>query len=170
MYATTDISPFVQRSQDTADFFVSVRKAYGAIRRNLGHFSSVVLSILVLPLATGLVWIFLRSQRQKLRNLLSTQVDLSDYKKIRLEYDRLNAIFEVVRDANFENLATQAPWMSRGIAGLMADILHLIRQRRDAIGRALEQLDFTAPHTELLKPIPEETLWKHRTKAYDYRF
>lgn len=170
MYATPDISPFVQRSQDTAIFFVHARKAYEAIHRNLSRFSSVVLSVLVLPLATGLVWIFLRSQRQKLRNLLSTQVDLSDYKQVRLEYDRLNAIFEVIGDADVESHTIQATWMSRSIAGLMADILYLIRQRRDAIGRALEQLDLTAPHTELLKPIPEDTLWKHRTKAYDYRF
>lgn len=128
------------------------------------------MGIFVVPVAVGIMWWFLRSQRSKLKKLLSTNVDLSNYKKIRIEYDRLNTIFEVIGDRNFDKIITRAPWILRGILRLMDDILLLIRQRRDAIGQALLQLDITAPQTDLLRPVTEAELWEHRTKAYDYRF
>ncbi len=170
MYATSDISPFVQRSQDTAVIFVGMRNAYLALRRNVGHVAGSILTILIVPIAVGFMWLFLRSQRSKLKKLLSTNVDLSNYKKTRIEFDRLNSIFEVIGDRNFDKIITRAPWLLLGILRIMDDILRLIRQRRDAIGHALSQLDATAPHTDLLKPITEAELWEHRTKAYDYRF
>jgi len=170
MYATSDISPFVQRSQDTADFFVGMRNAYTAARRSLGHFAGRALAIVVAPIAVGFMWIFLRNQRDKLKKLFSTNVDLSNYPKTRIEYDRLNAIFKGIGDPNFDKVIPRTPWLLRGILRLMGDILQLVRQRRDAIGYALAQLDATAPHTDLLKPIAEAELWEHRTKAYDYRF
>ena len=170
MYATSDLSPFVQRSQDTAEFFVGMRNAYSAIRRNLGRFAGGLVAILIVPIAVGVMWLFLRDQRSKLKKLLSTDVDLTNYKKTRIEYGRLNAIFEVIGDRNFDKTIARSPWFLRGILRLMEDILRLIRQRRDAIGLAFKQLDATAPHTDLLRPVTEAELWEHRTKAYDYRF
>jgi hypothetical protein len=170
MYATSDISPFVQRSQDTADFFVGMRNAYAATRRSLGRFAGGALAILVVPIVAIATWFFLRNQRNQLKKLLSINVDLTNYKKTRLEYDRLNAIFDVIGDRKLDKIISRTPWLLRVILRLMNDILQLIRQRRDAIGQALAQLDATAPRTDLLKPAAEAELWEHRTKAYDYRF
>lgn len=170
MYATPDISPFVQRSQDSTDFFLSMRNAYGAARRSLGYFVWGLFAVLVLPFAVAVVWTILRHQRNQLRKLLSTDVDLSDYKNTRIEYDRLNAIVDKTGDRDFGKIVDQAPWLFRGTLRIIFDILQLIRKRKDAIGHALSQLDDTAPVTDLLKPMPEAELWDCRTKAYDYRF
>lgn len=170
MHVSPDISSFLQSSQDTADVFVGMRKTYSGLYRNVGQIARWALAIFIAPTAFVLMLFFLRKQRNKLKNLLSTDVDLSNYRKIRIEYDRLNAIFEVIGDRNFEKTITRPSWWLRVILRLMGDILQLIRKRRDAIGQALAQLDTTAPRTDLLEPVPEAELWEHRTKAYDYRF
>lgn len=61
MYATPDISPFVQRSQDTADFFMGMCNAYAATRRSLGRYAGWAFAILVVPIAVLIVRVILTS-------------------------------------------------------------------------------------------------------------
>lgn len=166
MYAASDISPFVRESQSATDFFAHTRGAFGAIRKSSGYWAAY----LVAPFAVGLFWFVLWSFRRKLRNLYSNEVSLQDYKKTRLEYDLLNKILEATGGRDLTRLIKRAPWLLKGSLRLVQDIFNLVFQRKEAIGHALEQLDTSAPHTDLLRAVSEKELWASRAKVYDYRF
>ena len=122
------------------------------------------------PLPWAFFGFFLWSFRRNLRRLYSNEVLLQDYKKTRLEYDRLNKIFEKAGDRNFKGLIKRSPWLLRGSLRIAQDIFDLIHRRRDAIGRILSQLDAADPRTDLLQAVSEKDLWASRAKIYDYRF
>jgi len=163
---TADISPFVQKSQQATDFFVGSRSAFGAVRKSFGNGVAYIFA----PVAISALWLLLWMFRKNLRALYSNDVVIKDYKKTRRDYDLLNIMTEKIGHRDRTGLIKQSPWIFRGSLRLAQDIFDLIRQRRDAIGMALAQMDASAPFTDLLLPVSEKDLWSSRTKAYDYRF
>lgn len=165
MYYVPDIQ-FVNRSQFATDIVISARDGFISIRKNLGQSAANTMALgSVVALWPGL-WLLKKS----LQTAASHPVSLADYKKTRFEFDRLNQIFEKSGRFNFSVQITNAPWYLKGVLKIIQDIYDLIRQRRDAIGVALGQLDTTAPQTDLLMPISEKDIWGAHIPVYDYRF
>lgn len=164
--ATADISPFVQKSQQATDFFVGSRNAFIAVRTSFGK----GVAYIFVPVAVSGLWLLLWLFRKNLKKLYSNDVVIKDYKKTRRDYDLLNLLSEKIGHRDRSDMIKSSPWLLRGSLQLAQDIFDLIRQRRDAIGLILAQMDASAPHTDLLQPVSEKDLWSSRTKAYDYRF
>lgn len=166
MYHSSDTLLFVYRSQVATNVVLWARDGFIAIRKSGGKFIAYSLALV----SVGVLWISLWLFKRSLQIAVSTPVSLADYKKARLEYDRLTQIFEKSNRFNFSVQIRNAPWHMKGVLRIVRDIFAVIRQRRDAIGRALSQLDASAPRTDILTPISEKDIWNARIPVYDYRF
>lgn len=158
-------SNFSQQSQSFANLVMGIRNITSGAKRFLsdGVWYAITLAGVV-PL-----YFLLAAARKKMKQSLSVhvQIDHSNYRQTRLEYDELvDTIGKLGPDQiNFQAIS----WHLKGVMRIVLDVRGLMIQRRDALASAFHALDQQAPTTSLLVPVDQNVLWNRRAQANEYR-
>jgi hypothetical protein len=162
MYANNDIS-FIQDSQAAANIVVSLNDLYYSIRKFCNKL--VVLTLAVPILAFAFCILILVNRRWKRMSARNLDLNLDNYKELKLRQTKLNSIAHKLDKVKVIKLK-KIPLIFKPFFIQVRKLSINVDKYRNVLNSTFNSLDKT--DVGIFKVVPEKKLWNDRVQVYDY--